>query len=325
MSPYFYIFAILLFAAVVLAIEAVYQWWSNQHSAAAKRIESRIRSLSAGGHVDREHTSILKTRMLSDSPRLEQLLMRMPRVHSLDLFILQSGLSWSVSRLLTFILLLGAGAVILVLMLPLPWRLALIAGPLAACLPVLYVMRRRRRRLAQLERQLPEAADMIARALRAGHAFTGAIEMVGDEMSAPIGGEFHIMFDEINYGDSLNDALLNLATRVPVADLRYFIIAVMIQRESGGNLAEIMGNIAELTRERLKLYEKVKVLSAEGRLSANILEVLPFGAAGIIMVVNPAFLEILWHDPAGIKLAVVALVLMALGMVWMRMIIRIRV
>jgi tight adherence protein B len=321
----FYIFAVMLFLAVVLAIEGIYYWWSSQHSAAAKRIEARIRALSAGGNVDREHVSILKSRLLGGSPGVERLLLRMPRVHALDLFIEQSGLSWSVARLLTWMLLHGLGFAMVVLLLPLTWRLAVPVGLIGASLPALYVSHRRGKRLELLERQLPEAADTIARALRAGHAFSGAIEMIGNEMADPIGGEFRIMFDEINYGVGINDALRNLATRVPIDDLRYFIIAVMIQRESGGNLAEIMINIAELTRERLKLLQKVRVLSAEGRLSAIILEVLPFGVAGLLMIVNPTFLEVLWKDPAGIKISATALALMAVGMLWMRRIVRIHV
>ncbi|VVE49258.1 pilus assembly protein TadB [Pandoraea horticolens] len=321
----FYIFAVLLFLAVVLAVEGIYYWWSSQHSAAAKRVKARIRALSAGGNVNREHISILKSRLLSSSPGVERLLLRMPRVHALDLFIQQSGLSWSVARLLMGMLLHGLGFAMVVLLLPLTWRLAVPVGLIGASLPALYVGRRRGKRLERLERQLPETADTIARALRAGHAFPAAIEMIGNEMADPIGGEFRIMFDEINYGVGINDALRNLATRVPIDDLRFFITAVMIQRESGGNLAEIMTNIAELTRERLKLLQKVRVLSAEGRLSAIILEVLPFGAAGLLMIVNPTFLEVLWKDPAGIKISVTALGLMALGMLWMRRIVRIHV
>ncbi|EON13727.1 MULTISPECIES: type II secretion system F family protein [Pandoraea] len=321
----FYIFAVLLFLAVVLAVEGIYYWWSSQHSAAAKRVKARIRALSAGGNVDREHISILKSRLLSGSPGVERMLLRMPRVHALDLLIQQSGLSWSVAHLLMWMLVHGLGLAMLVLLLPLTWRLAVPAGLIGASLPALYVSRRRGKRLERLERQLPETADTIARALRAGHAFPAAIEMIGNEMAEPIGGEFRIMFDEINYGVGINDALRNLATRVPIDDLRYFITAVMIQRESGGNLAEIMTNIAELTRERLKLLQKVRVLSAEGRLSAIILEVLPFGAAGLLMIVNPTFLEVLWKDPAGIKISVTALGLMALGMLWMRRIVRIHV
>ncbi|KLU23490.1 pilus assembly protein TadB, partial [Caballeronia mineralivorans PML1(12)] len=195
----------------------------------------------------------------------------------------------------------------------------------ALAFPTLLVLRQRRKRLRVLERQLPEAVDMISRALRAGHSFSSAIGMVGNEFAEPMGGEFRIVFDELNYGVTMNDALMSLATRVPVHDLRYFVIAVLIQRETGGNLAEILDSIASLVRERLHLFDKVRVLSAEGRLSAWILGLLPFAAAGAMQVMNPTFLAVLWEDPAGLKVVEMILVSMTFGVLWMRRIVQIRV
>jgi tight adherence protein B len=149
--------------------------------------------------------------------------------------------------------------------------------------------------------------------------------MVSTEFAEPMGGEFRITFDEINYGVSLNEALLNLATRVPVRDLRYFVIAVLIQRETGGNLAEVLDGIATLIRERLKLFDKIRVLSAEGKLSAWILGLLPFVTAGFMMVLNPSFLDVLWQDPAGIKMLQTLAFSMLFGVMWMRRIVKIRV
>jgi len=183
----------------------------------------------------------------------------------------------------------------------------------------------RSRRVLQLERQLPDAADLIARALRAGHSFPAALGMVGEELPEPLGGEFALVFDEINYGVSMNDALLNMVNRVPVDDLRYFVIAVLIQREAGGNLAEILGSISGIIRERLKLLGKVRVLSAEGRLSAWILAVLPFAILGALSVLNPGYISLFWKDPAGVQLAAVALTMMLFGIMWMRKIVRIHI
>ena len=149
--------------------------------------------------------------------------------------------------------------------------------------------------------------------------------MVSDEFSEPMGGEFRITFDEINYGVSLHDALMNLATRVPVRDLRYFVIAVLIQRETGGNLAELLDTIARLIRERFKLFDKIRVLSAEGRMSAWVLGCLPFGTGGVMMLLNRDFLSALWTDPAGYKIIGLMLLMMAFGVLWMRHIIRIHV
>ncbi|GLC91555.1 hypothetical protein Tamer19_09630 [Cupriavidus sp. TA19] len=325
MSLIFYAFGILLFVAVVLCVEGIFLWWNNYHGPAAKRIEERLRALSAGGQVNAERLSILKKRLLSDSPRLDRWLMSVPRIGALDRWLEQSGSTWTVSQLFGYCGLIVLCTLALVPVLPVPafWTFAGAAG--LGMLPVLYVIRLRQKRLKQLEAQLPDAVDMISRALRAGHAFSGALGMVGEEMKGPIGPEFRTTFEEINYGVALDEAMTNLAIRVPVNDLRYFVIAVLIQRESGGNLAEILDTIGRLVRERLKLFDKIRVLSAEGRLSAWILGLLPFCTAGMILVVNPDFMRVLWEDPIGLRMIAGALVSMFLGVLWMRKIIRIRV
>lgn len=325
MNPIFYAFAILLFLAVVLALEGGYQWWNNRHGPAARRIESRIRALSAGGQVHKERLTILKERMLSESQLLDKLLMQLPRIQTLDLWIQQSGLKWSIGRLIGTSLVLPAAVFAVATFTPVPTMFAALGALAASALPFLYVARRRRQRLRRLERQLPDVADMISRALRAGHAFSGAIGMVSTEFAEPMGSEFRITFDEINYGVSLNEALLNLATRVPIRDLRYFVIAVLIQRETGGNLAEVLDGIATLIRERLKLFDKIRVLAAEGKLSAWVLGLLPFATAGFMMVLNPTFLEVLWQDPAGVKMLEAVATSMLFGVLWMRRIVKIRV
>lgn len=321
----FYVFVILLFIAVVLCIEGGYLWWNSYHGASAKRIDSRIRALSAGGQVGQETLSILKKRLLSDSPRMQRWLMSMPRVTVLDRWLEQSGSNWSIGQLLGYSLSVALLALAAGPWLPVPALVVVVGALLLGALPLLHVSSLRRKRLKRLEEQLPDAVDMISRALRAGHAFSGALSMVGQEMNAPMGPEFRTTFEEINYGVSLEDALTNLAMRVPVNDLRYFVTAVLVQRESGGNLAEILDTIGNLVRDRLKLYGKIRVLSAEGRLSAWILGLLPFVTAGLILVVNPGFMKVLWEDPIGVKTLWFALGMMILGVFWMRKIIRIHV
>ncbi|MFP3563245.1 type II secretion system F family protein [Paraburkholderia sp. SIMBA_030] len=325
MNYLYYGFIILVFFAIILLIEAGNIWWQSRHSSAAKRLESRIRMMSAGGHANDKAVSILKQRELSNSPLMTGLLLRVPRIQVLDRRLVQSGLSWSVGKFFSYTVFppLVIWAVGSLIYMPLLAQLAamLIAGLFAP----LKVSRAKAKRLRLIEEQLPEAADMISRSLRAGHSFSTALGIVGDEMPEPIGAEFRTAFDEINFGVPLNDALGGLANRVPIGDLRYFVIAVLIQRESGGNLAEILANISQLIRSRLALLGKVRVLSAEGRLSAWILGALPFVMAFLISIVNPRFLSVLWTDPAGIKLIGVALVMMMLGVVWMRKVIRIHV
>ncbi|MBN3829437.1 type II secretion system F family protein [Burkholderia sp. Ac-20384] len=325
MNTIFYGFVILTFVAVVLAIEGGYQWWNARHGSAARRIESRIRSMSAGGNVQQERLSILKKRMLDESKPFDRLLLRLPRVHRLDLLIQQSGLDWTLPKLIMLSVVFAAFAWVALSFATLPQLAALPVALFAGCVPMMYVMRCRGKRMRKLERQLPDICDMISRALRSGHSFTSTLGMVGDEFPDPMGGEFRVTFDEVNYGVSLHDALMNLATRVPVQDLRYFVIAVLIQRETGGNLAELLDCISALIRERFKLFDKVRVLSAEGRLSAWILGLLPFGTAAVMALLNREFLSVLWEDPAGIRMVGGMLVSMLFGLFWIRRIVRIRV
>lgn len=325
MDTIFYIFAALLFAAVIFAVEGAYIWWSSTRGREAKRMEQRLRMLSAGAHGGSEQMSILKNRHLSESQAVERLLLNVPRVHMLDRYLTQSGLQWSVSKFLTYSVFAFIAGSIGAMLLRLPVALSFLAGVTAMFIPLAVMQRARRKRLAQLEVQLPEAADLISRALRAGHAFPSALQMVGDEMQDPIAGEFRIAFDEINYGVPMNEALMNLAVRVPLTDLRYFVIAVLIQRESGGNLAEILRNISQIIRDRLKLLGRIRVLSAEGRLSAWILALLPFCVGGLLTIINPKYMKVLFVDPIGPVLMGGAAVFMTLGVLWMRSVIRIHI
>jgi tight adherence protein B len=324
MNTSFVVFAVLLFVAIVLLIEGAFVFWNSRHGPVVKRMDERIRALSAGGHVGAEQMSILKARLLSDSPWLTRLLTHVPRVHALDRQLQQAGMTWSVARFVCYTLVCALGGFIVALM-QLPWVLACVPAGLAALLPSARMRRKRAKRIVQLEQQLPDAADLISRALRAGHSFPAALGMIGEELQDPLGGEFSIVFDEISYGVSMNDALLNLVNRVPVDDLRYFVIAVLIQREAGGNLAEILGSISTIIRERLKLLGKVRVLSAEGRLSAWILALLPFAIIALLSILNPTYISVFWEDPAGAKLAGIALTMMSFGILWMRKVVRIHV
>jgi tight adherence protein B len=325
MSPIFYASVILLFIAVVLAMEGGYIWWNNRHGAVARRYESRIRAISAGAPASSERLSILKQRQLGDTTPLERALKLLPRVQGIDAFLQQAGMRWSVARLVTTCAVIPPIVFSLAMFSSAPLPVIAMLALLSASLPVLYVRRRRAKRLRQLERQLPEACDMLARALRSGHAFSLAIDMVGTEFAEPMGGEFRATFDEINYGVSLNEALANLAMRVPIRDLRYFVIAVLIQRETGGNLAEVLDGITALVRERFKLFDKVRVLSAEGRLSAWVLGLLPFIVGMLMLFLNPGFLQVLWQDPMGLKMMIAALSSMAVGVVWMSRVVALRV
>jgi tight adherence protein B len=323
MDYLYYIFGILIFVAVVMAIEGGFIAWNSSRGPEAARIKRRLQAMTKHGDVQR--ASMIKRRVLSKSPQLQALLESMQFSAGVDGWLVQSGLGWTVAYLFGLTVLAALGALAVAVYLGLDWPFCLLAMAIVALLPALYVRYARGARLTKFESQLPDALDMMGRALRAGHAFPTALKMVGEEMSAPLADEFRAAFDEVNFGIAMQDALTSLAARVPVTDLRFFVIAVVIQRETGGNLAELLANISSIMRDRIKLFQQVRVLSAEGKLSAWILSMLPFGAALGVQLTNPTFLSVLYTDPAGQKMVAGALFMMALGVLAMRRIINIRV
>ena len=324
MDYLYLIFLVSAFFAVVLLLEAGYTAWNASRGPEARRIQHRLQAMSAGSAVSAE-SSIVKQRLLSEMPTLERQLMRIPRLQHVDRLLVQSGLNWSVAKFLGLTLLVMGVALVAGLMLHFYWLFILLGMAAVATLPYLHVLKARIKRIHTLEGQLPDVLELMSRALRAGHSFPSSLEMVATEAPNPIAAEFKTAFDEVNYGIPMQDALMNMSTRIASADLRYFVIAVLIQRETGGNLAELLDNLAKLMRERFKLLGHIRVLSAEGRLSAWILSLLPFVLAAAIHFIHPEFLAVLWEDPAGLKLIYTAAILMLLGIIWMRKIIKIRV
>ncbi|MFB9244902.1 type II secretion system F family protein [Massilia antarctica] len=325
MDYVFYGFAVLLFAAVILMIEGGYLLWSETRGGGAKRIARRLRVMSGGTDTEDGAISILKRRRYSASDGLDGMLHRLRLAQVIDRLLLQAGVNWTVAQfLLASLVLLFAAALAAH-----AWDTSsLVTWPLllgGLGLPYFTLRRTRARRMGKIEQQLPEAADFLARAMRAGHSFTNVLQMVGSELPEPLSGEFRIVHQEINYGVPMGEALHSLAERVPLTDLRYMVIAILIQRESGGNLAEILGNIGHIIRERLKLLGQVRVLSAEGRISAWILGILPFAVAGMMYLANPEYISMLWTDPAGVRLLCYAGGMISIGVLWLRKLINIRV
>ena len=324
MSLIYALFVILGFLAVVLLLEGGFMLWSDTTSPEVKRIQRRLRMMTVGHHRKSDVT-LLKERLFSATPGIQRVLVRLPQIQQLDRLLLQTGSTQTVAQLLSVCLLLGfAGLMAGTLLKWSPPMTAVLALALLV-LPLLRLSWLRTRRVNKIGEQLPDALDMISRALRAGHAFPAALSMVGDQAQEPIASEFKATFDEINFGLSTQTALLNLSTRVPIPDLRYFVLAVVIQLETGGNLAELLSMLADLIRERFKLFGRIRVLAAEGKLSAYILTALPFGVAGMIQIVNPGYLIIMFTDPVGIRLVITAVIMMLLGCLALWRIIDIRV
>ena len=316
------LFALLGFLAVVLALEGLYNLWASTRSDEARRIGSRLEALR--GEV-RTEVSLQRVQERSRLPWLQDLVASTGPGERLSLFVRSSGMQVSAAELLLLSVLLGAVGFALPALIGRPPVLGAAAALALAWLPWWRVSSARNKRVQRFEQQFPEALDMMGRAMRAGHAFPTAVKMCGEEMAEPMGRDFRILSDEMNYGVPAAEALQNLALRVPLPDVSYFVVAVMIQRESGGNLAELLDSISAILRARLKLLGEVRTLSAEGKLSAIILTALPFGVALLVNLVNPDFMKVLWTDPAGLKVVGGALFMMVLGVLWMRSIIRIRV
>lgn len=325
MDTNFIIFIVFSFIAVIFAIEGLYYWWISSHGTESKRIQRRLESIANQASNHASHDSILKNRYLEQSSVLNKLLFQLPSAKRLDRILLQSGKDWTLSKLFQY------SCFAFLITLSITWVLRLnvvfmlILSILVAFVPLYLVSTARNKRLKKIEEQLPDAIDAICRSLRAGHAFTSAFGLVADELPDPIATEFRITMEENNLGVFINEAMQNLAQRVPITDLRYFVIAVLIQRETGGNLAEILNSISLIIRERFKLVGHIRVLSAEGKMSAWILGLLPFGILGAIGITSPKYLSVLFEDSNGHKLLFVGMTMMIFGILWMRNIIKIRI
>lgn len=322
MNLSFALFVVAAFVAVVLCLEGLYNLWASRHGPQARRIAARLEALS-GDPVTR--ASIERVEQAQRLPRWNAMLGQTTPGRALQRWVLTSALKVSAAELMLLSLLLGLLGAALPSLLGKAPALGAALGLGLAVLPWWRVAHSRQQRIQRIERQFPQALDLMSRAMRAGHAFAAAVRMVAEELPDPLGQDFRILFDEMNYGVPAHTALARLAERVPLPDVSYFAVAVMIQRESGGNLAELLDKIATIVRERLKLHGEIRTLSAEGRLSAVILTALPFGVAAVVNVVNPRFMAVLWTDPTGLRMVGAALFMMVLGMLWMRKIIRIRV
>jgi tight adherence protein B len=265
-----------------------------------------------------------QARAMSSIGAVDSLLKRArSRTERLQILIDQAGLKISVGTLVTASATLGALAFYIVLRFGLWTSLAIGAGVLAALVPVNIVKYKRTLRMRKFEEQFPEALDLLGRALRAGHSYTTGIEMVGQEMPDPIGPEFRTLYDQQNYGMPLPDAMKLFAERIPVLDARFFVTAVLIQRESGGNLSEVLDNLARVIRERFRVKRQIRVISAHGRLTGWILIGVPPALAMVLFSIAPETRELMFYDPLGQRMIVGALVLQIIGSFVIRKIINV--
>jgi tight adherence protein B len=319
-----------LIALAVLVIVAfatfAVAWLFDRRNSRARIIKDRLAAeRKAPERAPEEELALLRDEQLSQIPALDTFLRRSTRVSDLQKMLAQADVSLRVSNFLGISALTGVAAAIIAYVLSKRVEVAWIALLVGFVLPYSYASIRRNKRFEKFEELFPEAIDTLARAVRAGHAFTTALEMITAEVSEPVSGEFRQLYEEQKFGMPVRDALLNLTDRMPLVDVKFFVTAVMLQRETGGNLAEILDNLSYVIRERFKIQRQVRVYTAQGRLTMALLMGMPPIIVTTMLLLNPSFIRPLFSDPIGHFLLVAGITLQTIGYFVIRKIIRIQV
>ena len=310
--------------ASFLLLMGLYEAWRVYWSPRQKLLGHRMQQMF-NQEIKNVQTPILRRRDLSRFPVLDRCLIQVPGIQRVDRFLRQADLSMDVSQslILGILLLVMSGLAGMVLHLPATLTVLLMATTLGSA--IYFLKLRGVQRIATIEKQLPDALDLMVRAQQSGHAFISALQITATETRAPISVELRKVFDEINLGMSVQSAMNHLAARVDSKEIRYFVVAVLIQNETGGNLADVLRKTATLIRERQKIAGVIRVLSAEGRISAWILSVMPFLLAFLLYMINPEFISALWKDEMGLVMLGVSFGLMLVGVFWMSRLVQIKV
>jgi tight adherence protein B len=318
-------FALLVFLVVALAAFFIFSVF-DQRSARARLLKDRLSDeRKAPERTPEEELALMRDEQLSQIPALDNLLRRSARVSAIQKMLVQGGLTMRAGNFLGVCIASGIAATILAYVFSRRVEVAWIALLVGFVLPYSYASYKRQKRFNKFDELFPEAIDTLARAVRAGHAFTTALEMITNEISEPIAGEFRQLYEEQKFGMPVRDALLNLTERMPSVDVKFFVTAVMLQRETGGNLAEILDNLSYVIRERFKIQRQVRVYTAQGRLTMALLMGMPPIIVVVMMALNPAFIKPLFSDPIGHTLLVAGITLQTVGYFVIRKIIRIQV
>jgi len=319
------VIAFLVFAVVALVTFAVGSLL-DQRRAQARLIKDRLAMADKLPQREAdEEFALLRDEQLSQIPALDTLLRRSERISAMQDSLMQAGMKLRAGNFLLLCLLCGAGAGLAALLASKNVAIAWAALVVGAFLPYAFVSYRRQKRFEKIEELFPDAIDTLARAVRAGHAFTTALEMISNEVSEPLAGEFRQLFEEQKFGMPVRDALMNLTERVPLMDVKFFVTAVMLQRETGGNIAEILGNLSSVIRERFKIQRQVRVYTAQGRLTMALLMAMPPTVVAILAVFSPEFVHPLFYDKIGHTLLVASITLQTAGYFVIRKIIQIQV
>lgn len=319
-----WIFVAMVFGAVFLLSQGLVIPVFGESRSTRKRLRNRMKDLVATQDSDRR-MSLLRRQYLRDLKPVEKWLESLSLLQPLAVLIAQSGYTIPAYRIAALALILAGLAGVTGYVMTREYWVIAVAAVAGALVPFGYLRDKRSKRIARIEEQLPDAVDVIIRALRAGHPFVEAVRLVSTEMASPVKEEFTTTFNEINYGGDVRAALMGFLQRVPSILIMALITAVLVQRETGGNLAEVLEKIASVIRGRFRFQRRVRALSAEGRISAWVLTLTPFVLFVLISFVNPNYMPMLTESPSGGDLITFAAVLIVVGIVWIKKILNIKV
>ncbi len=318
----FMIMGVVIFIVSVFVIELAIFAYRNLASTQRAKIKKRLQKYT---FVENDFGDILKKREYSEIPLLNKILLSLSVTNKMDKLIIQANTRYSLGFFLLLAVVMAVCGVLAGQYFLNNMLLSILIGFVLMISPYVYLLNLKNKRILKFQSQLHEGLDLIARALRAGHSFTSSMKLAADEFGDPLGTEFEETLDEINFGVSVPDALQSLAERIDCSEVKYFVIAVIIQRETGGNLSELIESIAYIIRERFKFEGKVRILTAEGRLSAVILIALPILIGVWLQISNPKFLKPLFVDPIGNIMLAGAGVFLVIGMLVMKQMVKIEV
>ena len=316
----------LVFIFCLFLVLAAYLLATRSTDAKRARLQKRLaEALLHSAHTEDAEVVIARQELMSEIPALNRALLQLQVATRLKRVLDQADLEITVTRLFMFSLMTGLLAGLAASVITISLVVIVACGLFGAFIPFIHVFWKRKKRIEKFLEHLPDALELMSRALSAGHAFSEALHMVSMEMPEPISKEFRKTYEEQNLGLSLKLALENLTQRMPLLDLRLCVTAVLIQRETGGNLAEILEKVAYTIRERFRILGDLKTLTTSSRLSAWLLCGLPIGVAIAVTAMNPDYMSVLWKDPRGHKLIYIALFLQVSGMLIVRKILRIKI
>jgi tight adherence protein B len=318
--------ALVAFLAVALgtvSLIILWEWFQEQQR--KRQMVDQLRSLANEPIEGSANRSTVFRSAVLESPWLQPIVSRVPQLRDAGFVLQQAGMTWTLQTLFLSSIGLAVAFGSMTLIMSQSFLVAIIATAIGGMLPMMYVRRRRTKRMNAFEELLPEAIDLVGRALRAGHPLTAGFKMAADDGPEPVAGEFRRVFEEQRFGLPIQDSLLGMADRVNIVDVRILVTAILIQREVGGNLAEILDNLAAVVRARFTIRRQIRVYTAQGRMTGYLLSALPIIIFSMLYMINAEYMSILFKDPIGQILIVIAISMQFIGFLWIRKIIKIEI